>query len=152
MQTPIFTVSSPEGARDYVIPSRVNPGQFYALPQAPQQYKQLLMVGGIDKYFQIAPCFRDEDPRADRHSCEFYQVDAEMSFVEQEDVFALAEAYMQEMLEALVPQKSISVDFVRIPYAEAMEQYGSDKPDLRFDMQFVEVSEIIAESEFGVFS
>jgi len=143
VQTPLFTVSSPEWARDYVIPSRVNPGKFYALPQAPQQYKQLLMVGWVDKYFQIAPCFRDEDPRADRHSCEFYQVDAEMSFVEQDDVFAIAEKYVSELVEELVPEKWISVDFAKIPYHEAMEAYGSDKPDLRFDMQFVDVTTIL---------
>ena len=152
IQTPIFTVSSPEWARDYVIPSRVNPGKFYALPQAPQQYKQLLMVGWVDKYFQIAPCFRDEDPRADRHSCEFYQVDAEMSFVEQQDVFDIAEAYMTEMIEYLVPDKSISVEFAKIPHEEAMSLYGSDKPDLRFDMQFVDISEIVKSSDFGVFA
>ncbi len=152
VQTPIFTVSSPEGARDYVIPSRVNPGKFYALPQAPQQYKQLLMVGWIDKYFQVAPCFRDEDPRADRHSCEFYQVDAEMSFVHQDDVFDVAERFMREMVETLVPNKSISVEFTRLPYAEAMDYYGSDKPDLRFDMQFVNISQLVENCEFGVFA
>jgi len=115
VQTPLFTVSSPEWARDYLIPSRVNPGKFYALPQAPQQYKQLLMVGWVDKYFQIAPCFRDEDPRADRHSCEFYQVDAEMSFVERDDVFAVAEWYMKDMVAELVPHKKIITNFVHIP-------------------------------------
>jgi len=143
VQTPIFTVSSPEWARDYLIPSRLNPGKFYALPQAPQQYKQLLMVGWVDKYFQIAPCFRDEDPRADRHSCEFYQVDAEMSFVEQDDVFGVAEAYASQLVAELVPHKSITVNFVQIPYAEAMELYGSDKPDLRFGMQLVDVTTLL---------
>jgi aspartyl-tRNA synthetase len=123
VQTPIFTVSSPEGARDYLIPSRVNPGQFYALPQAPQQYKQLLMVGGIDKYFQIAPCFRDEDPRADRHSCEFYQIDCEMSFVEKEDVYAIAESYIRDLIPTVTPHKQIIVDFHRLSYADAMETY-----------------------------
>lgn len=147
VQTPIFTVSSPEGARDYLIPSRVNQGQFYALPQAPQQYKQLLMVGGIDKYFQIAPCFRDEDPRADRHSCEFYQIDCEMSFVEQEDVYAVAESYSRDLVEYLVPHKQIIVDFTRLSYHDAMEQYGSDKPDLRFDSQMIDVTTLFANSE-----
>lgn len=123
VQTPIFSVSSPEGARDYLIPSRVNPGQFYALPQAPQQYKQLLMVGGIDKYFQIAPCFRDEDPRADRHSCEFYQIDCEMSFVEQEDVYTVAESYIRDLIPTVTPHKQIVVDFHRLSYADAMETY-----------------------------
>lgn len=147
VQTPLFTVSSPEGARDYLIPSRVNPGQFYALPQAPQQYKQLLMVGGIDKYFQIAPCFRDEDPRADRHSCEFYQIDCEMSFVEQEDVYAVAQAYIRDLVEKLVPHKEIVIDFERLSYTDAMEQYGSDKPDLRFDARMIEATERFAHSE-----
>ncbi|USN55125.1 MAG: aspartate--tRNA ligase [Candidatus Peribacteria bacterium] len=135
-----------------MIPSRVNPGKFYALPQAPQQYKQLLMVGGVDKYFQIAPCFRDEDPRADRHSCEFYQVDAEMSFVHQDDVFAVAESYATEMVTALVPHKTITVDFARISYDEAMQTYGSDKPDLRFGMEFCDLSELARNSGFSVFS
>ncbi len=147
VQTPIFSVSSPEWARDYLIPSRVNPGQFYALPQAPQQYKQLLMVGGIDKYFQIAPCFRDEDPRADRHSCEFYQIDCEMSFVEQEDVYAVAEWYIRDLIPTVVPHKQIVVDFHRLSYADAMETYGSDKPDLRFDSKMIEVTEVFASSE-----
>lgn len=152
VQTPIFSVSSPEGARDYLIPSRVNPGQFYALPQAPQQYKQLLMVGGIDKYFQIAPCFRDEDPRADRHSCEFYQIDCEMSFVEQEDVYTVAESYIRDLIEYIVPHKEIIVDFTRLSYHDALERYGSDKPDLRFDSQMIEVTSLFANSELEFLS
>lgn len=152
VQTPLFTVSSPEWARDYIIPSRVNPGKFYALPQAPQQYKQLLMIWWIDKYFQIAPCFRDEDPRADRHSCEFYQIDCEMSFVEQEDVFTIAEWYIHDLIPTLVPHKTITVDFKRLSYADAINLYGSDKPDLRFGMEFVDVSEVVAKSTFPVFT
>lgn len=152
VQTPLFTVSSPEWARDYVIPSRVNPWKFYALPQAPQQYKQLLMVWGVDKYFQIAPCFRDEDPRADRHSCEFYQVDAEMSFVDQEDIFTICEWYMHHLIKELVPNKEITVDFQRIPHNEAMNRYGSDKPDVRFGMEFLDISDLVRDVEFGVFS
>lgn len=152
VQTPLFTVSSPEGARDYLIPSRVNPGKFYALPQAPQQYKQLLMIGGADKYFQIAPCFRDEDPRADRHSCEFYQVDVEMSFVHQEDIWAVGEKYVRDLCSALTPHKQITVDCIKIPYVEAMDKYGSDKPDLRFGLEFVDVSSVVATSQFSVFT
>ncbi|HKL44367.1 MAG TPA: aspartate--tRNA ligase, partial [Candidatus Absconditabacterales bacterium] len=151
IQTPIFTVSSPEGARDYLIPSRVNPGKFYALPQAPQQYKQLLMVGGVDKYFQIAPCFRDEDPRADRHSCEFYQIDCEMSFVEQEDVYNVVEGFMKDMTSKLVPHKKIITNFVRMKYVDAIDKYGTDKPDLRFGMEFVDMTKDFQNSEFGVF-
>jgi aspartyl-tRNA synthetase len=152
VQTPIFTVSSPEGARDYLIPSRIQPGKFYALPQAPQQYKQLLMVGGIDKYFQIAPCFRDEDPRADRHSCEFYQIDVEMSFVEQEDVFKIAEGYVKDLIPALSPHKHIKDNKVyRLTHSQAMDMYGSDKPDIRFDMKFVDLTKDFANSEFSVF-
>ncbi|MCX6824234.1 MAG: aspartate--tRNA ligase [candidate division SR1 bacterium] len=151
VQTPIFTVSSPEGARDYLVPSRINPGQFYALPQAPQQYKQLLMVGGIDKYFQIAPCFRDEDPRADRHSCEFYQLDCEMSFVGQEDVYAVVEGYLNELIPTLSPHKKITVAFKRLKHREAIDQYGSDKPDLRFGMPLVEMTQDFADSGFSVF-
>ncbi|MCF7834514.1 aspartate--tRNA ligase [Candidatus Gracilibacteria bacterium] len=151
IQTPIFTVSSPEGARDYLIPSRVNPGKFYALPQAPQQYKQLLMVGGIDKYFQIAPCFRDEDPRADRHSCEFYQVDCEMSFVDQEDIYTTVEGFMRDITRDLVPHKKITTDFVRMKYVDAIDKYGTDKPDLRFGMEFVDLTNIFKDSGFSVF-
>ncbi len=151
VQTPIFTVSSPEGARDYLVPSRINPGQFYALPQAPQQYKQLLMVWGIDKYFQIAPCFRDEDPRADRHSCEFYQIDCEMSFVNQEDVYSVVEWYLKDLLPALSPHKKITVAFKRLSYREAVDQYGSDKPDLRFNMPLVEMTQEFTHSWFSVF-
>lgn len=151
VQTPIFTVSSPEWARDYLVPSRINPGQFYALPQAPQQYKQLLMVGGIDKYFQIAPCFRDEDPRADRHSCEFYQIDCEMSFVNQEDVYGVVEWYLTELLPALSPHKKITVAFKRLTYRQAVDQYGSDKPDLRFSMPLIEMTQNFVHSWFSVF-
>ncbi len=150
VQTPIFTVSSPEWARDFLIPSRLNPGKFYALPQAPQQYKQLLMVGWIDKYFQVAPCFRDEDPRADRHSCEFYQIDCEMSFVEQDDVFKVVESYLRDVV-AWVSDKEIIGDFEIISYDEALENYGTDKPDLRFGMKFVDLTDIFANSSFSVF-
>lgn len=151
VQTPIFTVSSPEWARDYLVPSRINPGQFYALPQAPQQYKQLLMVGGIDKYIQIAPCFRDEDPRADRHSCEFYQIDCEMSFINQEDVYTVVEGYIHDLIPALSPHKKIVVNFKRLKHREALDLYGSDKPDLRFDMQLVDFTNDLADSGFAVF-
>lgn len=154
VQTPIFTVSSPEWSRDYLIPSRVNPGKFYALPQSPQQYKQLLMIGGVDKYFQIAPCFRDEDPRADRAMCEFYQVDIEMSFVEQEDVLDLLKAYSLDVAKHMTPHKTLKFgdEFPRISYHDAMNQYGIDRPDLRFGMKIVDVSELVKDSEFGVFS
>lgn len=151
VQTPLFTVSSPEGARDFLIPSRVNPGKFYALPQAPQQYKQLLMVGGIDKYFQIAPCFRDEDPRADRHACEFYQIDCEMSFIDEEDVFGVVEKYMRDTVAELSDKKIYENTFFRMSHEEARENYGSDKPDLRFGMKFVDLTDIFAESAFSVF-
>jgi aspartyl-tRNA synthetase len=153
VQTPIFTASSPEGARDYLIPSRLHPGQFYALPQAPQQYKQLLMVGGIDKYFQIAPCFRDEDPRADRHSCEFYQIDCEMSFVEQEDILQVAEKFAKDLAAALTPEKVVTTPtFVRLAHTEALDLYGSDKPDLRFGLRFEDLSEDFRTSGFSVFA
>ena len=156
MQTPIFTSSSPEGARDYLIPSRLHPGKFYALPQAPQQYKQLLMVAGVDKYFQIAPCFRDEDPRADRHSCEFYQIDCEMSFVDQEDIFAVAEDFIKQLSHHSAPQKTIerleeNGQFIRLTHTQAKDLYGSDKPDLRFDLHFEDVSSIFQDSAFSVF-
>ena len=156
VQTPIFTVSSPEGARDYLIPSRLHHGKFYALPQAPQQYKQLLMVGGVDKYFQIAPCFRDEDPRADRHSCEFYQIDCEMSFVEQEDVFAVAEPFAKNLIESITEKKIISLNndstFKRLTHKESIDTYGSDKPDIRFDMHFEDLTQNFATSGFSLFS
>ena len=151
VQTPIFTVSSPEWARDYLIPARLHPGKFYALPQAPQQYKQLLMVGGIDKYFQIAPCFRDEDTRADRHACEFYQIDCEMSFVEQEDIFAVAERYILEAIKNLSDKKVIGDKVFRMGYKEAMDSYGSDKPDLRFGLKFQDITDIFSNSDFAVF-
>src|SRR3989344_5167070 len=134
VQTPILANSSPEGARDWLVPSRLYPGKFYALPQAPQQFKQLLMVAGVDRYFQIAPCFRDEDPRADRHFGEFYQLDMEMSFVTQDDIFAMMEPLMIELTEKFSPKKVMFKPFPRIPWKEAMTKYGSDKPDLRFDM------------------
>ena len=131
-QTPILTASSPEGARDFLVPSRIHPGKFYALPQAPQQYKQLLMMAGFDRYFQIAPCFRDEDPRADRLPGEFYQLDIEMSFVEQEDVFDAMEPVIRGAFEEFARGKPVTPSpWPRIPYSEAMRKYGSDKPDLR---------------------
>jgi len=152
VQTPLFSVSSPEGARDFVIPSRLHPGKFYALPQAPQQYKQLLMVGGIDKYFQIAPCFRDEDPRADRHACEFYQIDCEMSFVEQDDIFKVVEDYFFDMVPAVSDKTIMDKKFYQMTYEEAMEVYGTDKPDLRYEMKMVDVASIFARSTNEIFS
>ena len=130
-QTPILTSSSPEGARDFLVPSRLNPGKFYALPQAPQQFKQLIMVSGFDKYFQIAPCFRDEDARADRSPGEFYQLDIEMSFIEQEDVFQVVEKLMINLFKSFSSKKILQEKFPRISYEEAMLKYGTDKPDLR---------------------
>ena len=152
VQTPLFTASSPEWARDFVVPSRLHPGKFYALPQAPQQYKQLLMVGGIDKYFQIAPCFRDEDPRADRHACEFYQIDCEMSFVEQEDIFKVVESYFFDTVKELSDKSIVDNTFHRLTFSEAMEAYGTDKPDLRYDMKLVDVIDIFARSTNEIFS
>src|ERR1700744_5367061 len=157
-QTPILTASSPEGARDYLVVSRVHPGKFYALPQAPQQFKQLLMVAGFDKYFQIAPCFRDEDSRADRSPGEFYQLDFEMSFVTQEDVFAAIEPVLhgvfEEFADASGTKKSVSaMPFPRIPYDEAMLRYGSDKPDLRNPLTIVDVTSVFSrpDVEFRAF-
>ena len=151
-QTPILTASSPEGARDFLVPSRLHPGKFYALPQAPQQFKQLLMVSGFDRYFQIAPCFRDEDLRADR-SLEFYQLDVEMSFVTQEDVFAAIEPVMHGVFEEFANGKRVSAyPFQRIPYREAMQKYGSDKPDLRNPIEMQDVSEHFREGGFGLFA
>ena len=141
-QTPILTSSSPEGARDFLVPSRLNPGKFYALPQAPQQFKQLIMVSGFDKYFQIAPCFRDEDARADRSPGEFYQLDLEMSFVEQEDVFNVVEKLMINLFKNFSSKKILSNKFPRISYQEAMKKYGTDKPDLRNPLIIQEITEL----------
>ena len=152
-QTPILTSSSPEGARDYLVPSRVHPGKFYALPQAPQQFKQLLMVSGFDRYFQIAPCFRDEDGRADRSPGEFYQLDFEMSFVTQEDVFAAIEPVLAGVFEEFSKGKAVTKPpFPRIAYDEAMLKYGSDKPDLRNPLIISDVSEVFVGSSFNVFA
>jgi aspartyl-tRNA synthetase len=152
-QTPILTASSPEGARDYLVPSRLHAGKFYALPQAPQQYKQLLMMAGFDRYFQIAPCFRDEDPRADRLPGEFYQLDIEMSFVEQEEVFAAMEPVIRGAFEEFSAGKPVTPSpWPRIPYAEAMRKYGSDKPDLRNPIVMQDVSERFRGSGFKVFA
>jgi aspartyl-tRNA synthetase len=151
-QTPILTASSPEGARDFLVPSRIHPGRFYALPQAPQQYKQLLMMSGFDRYFQIAPCFRDEDPRADRLPGEFYQLDLEMSFVEQEDVFAAVEPVVTGVFEEFAKGKPVTKSWPRIPFAEALRKYGSDKPDLRNPIEMQEVSEHFRGSGFKVFA
>ncbi|KAB0680936.1 aspartate--tRNA ligase [Aureimonas leprariae] len=150
--TPILTASSPEGARDFLVPSRIHPGTFYALPQAPQQYKQLIMMSGFDRYFQIAPCFRDEDPRADRLPGEFYQLDVEMSFVTQDDVFAAMEPVIRGVFEDFADGKPVTQKFPRIPYAEAMRKYGSDKPDLRNPIEMRAVTEHFAGSGFKVFA
>jgi len=151
-QTPILTASSPEGARDFLVPSRIHPGKFYALPQAPQQYKQLLMMSGFDRYFQIAPCFRDEDPRADRLPGEFYQLDVEMSFVTQDDVFAAMEPVIGGVFEEFAKGKPVTKNWPRIPFAEATRKYGSDKPDLRNPIVMQEVSEHFRGSGFKVFA
>ena len=151
-QTPILTASSPEGARDYLVPSRLHPGKFYALPQAPQQFKQLLMVSGFDRYFQIAPCFRDEDARADRSPGEFYQLDIEMSFVEQDQIFAVVEGLLQDILKKFSKKKFSTDPFVRIPYREAISRFGSDKPDLRNPLEMIDVSEFFKDSEFKAFA
>ncbi len=152
IQTPILTASSPEGARDFVVPSRLYPGKFYALPQAPQQYKQLLMCSGFDKYFQIAPCFRDEAARADRSPGEFYQLDMEMAFPTQESIFAVIEGVLVHLNNVLdTPKEIVQVPFPRIPFREAMEKYGSDKPDLRFGLEINNLSDIFANSEFRAF-
>ena len=151
-QTPILTASSPEGARDFLVPSRLNPGRFYALPQAPQQFKQLLMVSGFDKYFQIAPCFRDEDPRADRSPGEFYQLDMEMSFVTQDDVFRVIEHTMGGVFNKFANGKKVDqAPFVRIPFREAMLKYGSDKPDLRNPLIIQDATAFFNNSGFGVY-
>ncbi len=151
-QTPILTASSPEGARDFLVPSRLHPGKFYALPQAPQQFKQLIMVAGFDRYFQIAPCFRDEDPRADRSPGEFYQLDIEMSFVEQEDVFQAIEPVMRGVFEEFGGGRHVSPVFERIAYRDAMLWYGSDKPDLRNPLKMQDVSAHFAGSGFKIFA
>ena len=150
-QTPILTASSPEGARDFLVPSRLNKGKFYALPQAPQQFKQLIMVSGFDKYFQIAPCFRDEDSRADRSPGEFYQLDLEMSYVEQEDVFDAVEPVIKEVFKKFSERKIDNV-FPKITYKESMLKYGTDKPDLRFDLEIKDVTEIFTNSGFSIFA
>lgn len=150
-QTPILTASSPEGARDFLVPSRLHPGKFYALPQAPQQFKQLLMVSGFDRYFQIAPCFRDEDARADRSPGEFYQLDIEMSFVTQEDIFTTIEPVMYELFTKFTDKKVSEAPFIRIPYNESMLKYGSDKPDLRNPIIIADVTEIFRDSDFAIF-
>ena len=155
VQTPILANSSPEGARDFLVPSRLYPGKFYALPQAPQQFKQLLMVGGLDKYFQIAPCFRDEDPRMDRHYGEFYQLDMEMSFVNQEDIFMVMDPLMKTLTAQFSSKKISNLlpsgRFVRLSWKEAMERYGSDKPDLRFELPITKLDDLVRGCGFSVF-
>ena len=151
VQTPILTSSSPEGARDYLVPSRLHPGKFYALPQAPQQFKQLLMVSGIDKYFQIAPCFRDEDARADRAPGEFYQLDMEMSFATQEDVFQVVEPVIYNTFKKFSDKQISEAPFKRITYKEAMVKYGSDKPDLRNPLFIIDLSEFFNKCTFKPF-
>jgi aspartyl-tRNA synthetase len=151
-QTPILTASSPEGARDYLVPSRIHPGKFYALPQAPQQFKQLIMVSGFDRYFQIAPCFRDEDARADRSPGEFYQLDLEMSFVTQQDVFDTVEPVIKGVFEEFANGKKVTAKFPMIPYAEALRSYGTDKPDLRNPLKMQAVTEAFRGSGFKIFA
>src|SRR5262249_33126518 len=151
-QTPILTSSSPEGARDYLVPSRIQAGKFYALPQAPQQFKQLLMVAGFDRYFQIAPCFRDEDARADRSPGEFYQLDVELSFVTQDDVFGAIEPVLAGVFREFSGARTVSqLPFRRIPYAEALAKYGSDKPDLRNPIEMADATETFRGSGFKIF-
>lgn len=150
-QTPILTASSPEGARDFLVPSRIHKGKFYALPQAPQQFKQLLMIAGFDKYFQIAPCFRDEDARADRSPGEFYQLDIEMSYVTQEDIFNTVEPVITKLFKKFSNKKITSSPFPKIPYDESMLKYGSDKPDLRNPIEIVDTTEIFADADFTIF-
>lgn len=150
-QTPILTSSSPEGARDFLVPSRLHPGQFYALPQAPQQFKQLLMCSGFDRYFQIAPCFRDEDARADRSPGEFYQLDVEMAFATQEEIFTVIEKLMVDLFTRFSDRPILRSPFPRIPYKTALEKYGSDKPDLRFGLDMVDVSTVFQSTSFEVF-
>ncbi|MFC4955399.1 aspartate--tRNA ligase [Streptomyces mauvecolor] len=152
MATPILAATSPEGARDFVVPSRLNPGKFYALPQAPQQFKQLLMISGFDRYFQIAPCFRDEDARADRSPGEFYQLDVEMSFVEQEDVFQPIEKLMTELFEEFGGGRHVTSPFPRIPFRESMLKYGNDKPDLRAKLELADITDVFEGSEFKAFA
>ncbi|MFK0172372.1 aspartate--tRNA ligase [Streptomyces sp. NPDC090306] len=152
MATPILTATSPEGARDFVVPSRLNPGRFYALPQAPQQFKQLFMISGFDRYFQIAPCFRDEDARADRSPGEFYQLDVELSFVEQEDVFQPIEKLMTELFTEFGGGREVTSPFPRIPFRESMLKYGSDKPDLRAKLELVDITDVFEGSEFKAFA
>ncbi|MEU5545040.1 MULTISPECIES: aspartate--tRNA ligase [unclassified Streptomyces] len=152
MATPILSATSPEGARDFLVPSRLHAGKFYALPQAPQQFKQLLMIAGFDRYFQIAPCFRDEDARADRSPGEFYQLDVEMSFVEQEDVFQPVEQLMTELFTEFGNGRTVTSPFPRIPFREAMLKYGSDKPDLRAELELVDVSDVFEGSGFKAFA
>ena len=151
-QTPIITASSPEGARDFLVPSRLHPGKFYALPQAPQQFKQLIMVAGFDRYFQIAPCFRDEDPRADRSPTDFYQLDIEMSFVDQEDVFNTVQPVIQGLFEEFGGGRHVDTEWPRIPYAESLLKYGSDKPDLRNPIEMQVVSDHFRDSGFAIFA
>ena len=151
VETPILIKSTPEGARDYLVPSRVHPGEFYALPQSPQQIKQLLMVGGLDRYYQIARCFRDEDTRADRQP-EHTQLDIEMSFIEQDDILELMEHLFTSLVETIKPDVKVVKPFPRFTYAQVMERYASDKPDLRYGLEVADITDIAAETEFGIFT